>query len=411
MDNDYKHNHYVPEWYQKNFLPDSGTSGELYYLKLKPDEYRDAKGGVHIAKPLKKWHASRCFAEDDLYTTTLGGIQSRDIERLFFGTIDTKGKEAVDHFANYQYPDWSPEPVHHLLAYLSTQKLRTPKGLDWLSTQFKLENTNNALRQMLGLKDVFCATWVECVWQICDADNSEIKFIISDHPVTIYNRVLGPRNRWCRGSNDPDIRLAGSHTVFPLTLNKVLILTNMTWVMNPYQKATNPRPNPGLYRSTVFNFHNFHINRHFSEQEVREINCIIKSRAYNYIAAGKEEWLYPEKFVSKSDWNTYGDGILLMPDPRSANYGGEVYAGYKDGSGFAVDAYGRKPGDPKFGKDDLPTDLSTSPLYRFKGDFARKFGPNRRGVTLSAGTVEDEVDNDGLHEYHLSLGIKRRPKK
>jgi len=408
MDTGYRHNHYVPEWYQKNFIPASKTNGKLFYLKLKPDEHRDSKGKIHVANPLKELSPRQCFAEVDLYTTRFGESESREIERLFFGAIDANGKTAVDHFADYHYPDWRPEPLHHLVEFMSTQKLRTLKGLDWLTEQLNSNNANTTLAKMLELKDLFSATWIECVWQICDADNSNTKFIVSDHPITIYNRTLGPRQpTWCRGSKDPDIRFVGSHTIYPLTLNKVLILTNLAWARNPYQKAKNYRPNPGFFRSTMFGFHNLHINRHLSEQEVREINFIIKSRAYKYVAAGNKEWLYPEKFVSKSDWNTYGDGILLMPDPRSMSYGGEVFAGYKEGSHFAVDPYGRKPGDPKFGKDDLPDNLETSPLYRFKGEFARRFGPNRRGVTLNTGQLEDEIDTDTMHKYHLKLAKKR----
>jgi len=405
---EYKHNHYVPEWYQKSFIPASNTTGKIFYLRLKADEFQDSKGKVHIANPLKEASPRGCFAENDLYTTRFDERESREIERLFFGTIDTNGKTAVDHFANYEYPDWRPEPVHHLVEFLSTQKLRTLKGLDWLADQINNTDANQTLLKMLELKNLFCATWIECNWQIADASESSTKFIISDHPVTIYNRILGPRHpTWCKGNKDPDIRLVGSHTIYPLTSDKVLILTNVAWARNPYQKATNYRPNPGFYRPTVFNFHNLHINRHLSEKEVREINFIIKSRAYNFIAAGKKEWLYPEKFITKSDWNTYGDGILLMPDPRSMNYGGEVFAGFKDGSHFAMDPYGRNPGDPKFGKDDLPKNLEKSPLYRFKGLFADKFGPKRRGVTLNMGELETDTDTESLHRYHLSLAKKR----
>jgi hypothetical protein len=45
-----------------------------------------------------------------------------------------------------------------------------------------------------------------------------------------------------------------SHTFFPLTLNKVLILTNLSWVRNPYQNELKARPNPGFFRNTIFNF-------------------------------------------------------------------------------------------------------------------------------------------------------------
>jgi Protein of unknown function (DUF4238) len=408
MDNSYRYNHYVPEWYQKNFIPPDSPDGSYFYLRLKPEEFRDSKGKVHYANPLKRRFPSKCFAEDDLYTAKFRGLASRDIERIFFGAIDSKGKDAVDHFINYQYPDWRGEPVFDLMQYMTTQRMRTKKGLDWLAKQINSDDTNQILRRMVALQNVFSAIWIECIWQIVDATDSDTKFIVSDHPVTIYNRELGPRHpTHCKGFRDPDIRMVGSHTIFPLSFDKALIFTNLSWARNPYQSAKNLRPNPSFYRSTAFAFHRLHINRKLSEQEVKQLNFIIKSRAYQFIAAGKKEWLYPESDISKSDWNMYGDGLLCMPDPRSLSYGGEIFAGYEGGGGWAVDPYGRKPNDPLFGKDDLPADLTTSPLYRFKGEFAERFGPHRRGVTLNTGELEAEVDNDGMHKYHLSLAKRK----
>lgn len=403
---DFKYNHYVPEWYQKNFVLPESSDNKYYYLRLKPEEFRDSKGKIHYANPLKRRHPSKCFAEDDLYTTRFRGLESRQIERIFFGAIDTKGKEAVDNFANYEWPNWDGEPLFNLMKYMTTQRMRTKKGLDWLSDQIKATGTNELLMKMVQLQDVFSAIWTECIWQIVDATESETKFIVSDHPITIYNRELGPNQRtWCKGFRDPDIRMAGSHTIFPLSLNKALIFTNLNWVRNPYQSAKNFRPNPGFYRNTVFDFHRLHLNRKLSEIEVKQLNFIIKSRAYQFIAAGKEEWLYPEREISKSDWNIYGDGILCMPDPRSMHYGGEVFGGSMNGQKWAFDPYGRKPGDPMFGKDDAPADLDKSPLYRFQGDFARKFGKRRRGVSMEFGELHPDEDSDTMHEYHLTLGL------
>ncbi|MGA3372439.1 MAG: hypothetical protein ABSC48_11840 [Terracidiphilus sp.] len=61
----------------------------------------------------------------------------------------------------------------------------------------------------------------------------------------------------------------------------------------------------------MFNVTDIQTLRHLSEQEVREVNFIIKSRAWRYIGAAREEWLYPERYVAKSDWYRYGYGYLL----------------------------------------------------------------------------------------------------
>ena len=41
------------------------------------------------------------------------------------------------------------------------------------------------------------------------------KFIISDHPVTVYNREIFPDSIFARQHTDPDFRMNGTHTYFP----------------------------------------------------------------------------------------------------------------------------------------------------------------------------------------------------
>jgi hypothetical protein len=40
-------------------------------------------------------------------------------------------------------------------------------------------------------------------------------------------------------------------------------------------------------------------SRKLSSREVAQINYVLKARARRYIAAGRKEWLYPEKSVSE----------------------------------------------------------------------------------------------------------------
>ena len=87
---------------------------------------------------------------------------------------------------------------------------------------------------------LFGALWAECIWHVADAGASPTKFIVSDHPVTLYNRECSPFHRQCVGSGDPDIRLNGTHTIFPLSMEKVLILTNRSWATNPYAPDEDP---------------------------------------------------------------------------------------------------------------------------------------------------------------------------
>lgn len=403
MSNEYQNNHYVPEWYQRRFIPSIQGNKELFYLDFKPDTFTDPRGVIHTKRAIRKQGPKFCFAEDDLYTRWFGSAKSTEIEEKFFGAIDRKGHVAVEYFTNFTHPSANGDAFRDMVTYMSTQKLRTPKGLDWLSQKTEVFDRQTLLSHMIRLRNFYCAIWTECIWQIADASQSNTKFIISDHPITVYNRECGPRNkRWCRGTNDPDIALHGTHTIFPLTIDKVLILTNLTWAKNPYQSAVGYRPNPNPFRDAIFKFMDIQTLRLLNEREVKEINFIIKSRALRYIAAAKEEWLYPETEVSKSQWNVFGDGYLLMPDPRPIHYGGDIIIGHHDGSSSAFDQYGRRPWEQDYGSD-ITRPKKYDPLYRFKGEFAQRFGPQRRGRSFEFATLDPETDSEKLHHYHLGL--------
>lgn len=403
----YRNNHYVPIWYQKRFLLPDQRENVLYRLKLKPAKFEDPKGNFHSEKAVRRKSLRDCFMEEDLYTLDFGDISSTKVEEQFFGEIDRKGRLAVEYFSNFKHPSINNEAFNSLLMYMSTQKLRTPKGLDWLSSQVPQADKTKLLSFMMYIRNIHCALWTECIWQIADAENSATKFIISDHPVTVYNRRCGPRSQWCREANDPDIAFNATHTIFPLSIDRILILTNLSWVRNPYQSEVKVRPNPSRFRGALFKYSDIQILRHLTEKEVREINFIIKSRAYRFLAAAKEEWLYPDYFVSKSQWNTYGEGYLLMPDPRSVHSGGDVIIGHNDGSVTRIDEYGRGPWDPDFTKESNSREEFNT-LLRFQGEFATKYGPFRRGRSFEIGKLDSERDSDEFHQYHLNLWKNRK---
>ncbi len=408
MSGEYRNNHYVPIWYQKKFLLPENKDKELYYLELMPRPLIDQRGVVHSRSGIHRWGPRKCFMEKDLYLTKIGFKVTTKIEELFFGQIDVNGKRGAEYFAEFVHPSADREAFQGLIRYMSAQKLRTPKGLGWLKTYAKSVDQQLIVKLMVESYQLYCAIWTECVWLIADASQSPTKFIITDHPVTVYNRRCGPRSDKCRDINDPDIRYHGSHTMFPLSSDKILILSNLSWVRNPYQSEIGLRPNPNLLRDAIFNFTQIQTNRHLNEQEVREINFILKSRAYRFIAAAKQEWLFPEHYVSKSNWHQYGHGYLLMPDPRSVAYGGPMIIGYKDGSTSVYDEYGRRPWAEGYTwrNDNIEKDFNT--FLRFKGEYARLYGPRRKGRAFNAAHFDDECDNEEMHKYHLNLEKKRR---
>ena len=102
-----------------------------------------------------------------------------------------------------------------------------------------------------------------------------------------------------------------------------------------------------MYAPTMFDVRKVQTGRQISEQDVRAINFILKSRARRYVAAAEKDWLYPEKHLPSTMWNKLGDRYFLMPDPRKMSFTVDTIVGYKDGSAWGVDEYGRNPAREK----------------------------------------------------------------
>jgi Protein of unknown function (DUF4238) len=338
-----------------------------YRLDLKPDVITTSNV-KYSRKELHHWSPERVFAQDDLYTTEWGEITNTEIEKFFFGKLDATAPKALDHFASFKHPNWDEDAFNVFVPYMSVQKLRTPKGLANLARQSKSADSNLTLLLLQEVQNLYCAIWTEAVWQITDGSKSATKFIISDHPVTVYNRACPPLSKWCLEDNDPDITMCATHTYFPLSQDKILIFTNLSWVRNPYQSEHKLRPNPTLLRPAMFNYSSIQTERTLTEDEVLQINYITKRRACRYIAGAEVEWLFPERHVSTDHWRNLGDGYLLMPEPRLIHMGGEIYIGYKGGAKDAFGAYGHKPWQRGF-KDEKREKRESEALERFKAEW------------------------------------------
>jgi hypothetical protein len=405
--NQFRHNHYVPEWYQRRFLPPGVR--KFHYLDLAPSVER-RNGHIWKRKEKLHWGPNRCFAQHDLYTTQWGAITNTDIEKFFFGRFDREAPLAIDYFANLRPFQADGAMFQTFLSYMSVQKLRTPKGLAWLTAFSGSKSSNYTLQYLQRLQQIFCATWTDCVWQIADASQSPTKFLLTDHPVTVYNRDCFPGSLECTAPNDPDVRLAGTHTIFPLSLDKVLILTNLAWVRNPYQKAKKVHPNPKMMRHAIFNFQDIQFDRRLSEEEVCEINYILKRRALRYVAAAEENWLYPERHLRSGHWRKLGDGYLLMPDPRHVHMGGTTYIGYSGGGSEAFGPFGHRPWERAF-EDEKRDRVEAEALEKFKAEWAAMQGPNYRGISYHfAGAKARTRDSDEYHQHYLDKDNLERAK-
>lgn len=335
-----RHNHYVPIWYQKGFIV--GTGASLNYLDLNPPATILPDGRAIRGRALSYRAPKSCFWSKDLYTTQFGGILNDEIERFLFGTIDDFGARAVRAFASGDLV-----AIHklfrHFFEYLDAQKLRTPKGLDWIKSKYPNLTQLDLMIEMQALRQMHCTMWYESVREIVSAEQSDVKFIVTDHPVTIYNAACPPTSPACRYPDDPAIELKGSQTVIPLNANHCLILSNLEYAKNPTTvdlKA--PRTHARYGGQSIARTDAFVRTRKLTSKEVSSLNLLLKARAHRYIAASEKAWLETEK-ADSGQWETIGK-ILLPPSDELWHFGGEIYIGYQDGSTHYQDEFGRTSG-------------------------------------------------------------------
>ena len=332
-------NHYVPVWYQKRFIPAPGA--QLFYLDLSPPIYPKGPG-----KSLTKRAPKSSFKTTDLYTTWSGGQPNDEIERMLFGEIDNAGAVAVRQLANSQ-----PEDVHHafepFFEYLGAQKLRTPKGLDWINAHYSLLDQSGLMREMQHLLTLNLTIWSEGVREIVSAKESDVKFIITDHPVTGYNAACPPDASACRYPNEPAVQWNGTQTIFPLDAEHCLILSHLDYANRLAGLALlADRQNARHLGRTLVRTDAWIRSRSLSREQVVTINYLLKTRARKHVAAPVQDWLYPEKEYA-GDWSEIGE-VLRPPANELWHFGGEMYVGYEDGSTDYQDPYGRTSGSHEY---------------------------------------------------------------
>lgn len=295
-------------------------------------------GSLTPGKSLFRTPTVRAFVQQDLYSTFFGTAVNDEIERRLFGNIDARGVDAIRAFAGTDQSAWHSSFMD-LFEYLDIQKLRTPKGLAWLRTQYPELSQNELMQEMQSTRMLNITTWTTGVREIVSAERSATKFILTDHPVTVYNHASPPNDARNEFPNDASIALKASQTIYPMGPDHCLILTNLEYAkdpgVDPLQKRTFVRRFHPAMVSTI----NFIHTRYLTEEQVTEINFIAKARAHRYIAAGQNEWLYPERLVTKP-WQDLR-ATLLPPNDKLHHFGGEMYVGYEDGRVDYQDQFGR----------------------------------------------------------------------
>ncbi len=332
-----RNNHYVPQWYQAGFFEPGRSS--LAYVDMTPDRRVLPDGRVIVQN--SAWDdtsTSRAFRQKDLYSTFFGTSVNDEIERRLFGDIDGRGSKAVRAFIGTDECEWH-QHFETFFEFLDIQKIRTPKGLDWLKAQYPAISQNELMFEMQGIRMLHCTIWVGGVREIVSAEDSDVKFITSDHPVTIYNHAVPPTDGVCAYPLDPGIALRGSQTLYPMDRDHCLILTNLEYAKDPSTDPLQKRTFARNYRQSVTKIDSFIRERKLTAQEVAEINFIIKKRARRYIGGGRKEWLYPERTVTRP-WSELRK-TLMPPELGLFEFGGEIFVQYESGDVHYQDEFGR----------------------------------------------------------------------
>jgi hypothetical protein len=353
-----RQNHYVPIWYQKGFIVDSKAS--YFRLDLDPPSTALKDGRILRSRPVAPRAPQSCFWSHDLYTTRFGEEINDQVERYFFGRIDNDGASAVRAFAANNLSEMH-KYFRQFFEYLDAQKLRTPKGLDWIKGRYPDLTQLGLMIELQGLRQMHCTMWYESVREVISAEKSAVKFIVTDHPVTIYNAAFPPESGSCRYPEDPAVELVGSQTVFPLDADHCLVLSNLEYARNPQSvNLRSPRTNARYLGQSIARTDAFIRSRSLGADEVVAINALMKTRAVRYVAASKEDWLYPDR--QGVLWTDIGK-VLLPPANELWRFGGEIYIGHKDGSTQYQDEFGRtskaheylrkKPREGTIGRNDM----------------------------------------------------------
>ena len=291
---------------------------------------------------------SRAFFEQDLYSTFFGVEVDDEIEKKLFGDIDRRGADAIRAFCSDDQRAWH-QHFEDLFEFLDIQKLRTPKGLAWLRQQYpeigRLDEMlpgvaqNQLMLEMQSIRMLNVTTWTAGVREIVSAERAGVKFILSDHPVTVYNHALPPSDARNRYPGDPATALKGSQTLFPLGPDHLLILTNLEYAKDPAARPAAKKTFARNYQSTLVSTIEFIKTRCLTDDQVAEVNFVIKARANRYVAGSHREDLYPERAVTKS-WADLRE-TFLPPANEFYRFGGEMFARFENGDVHYQDEFGR----------------------------------------------------------------------
>ena len=80
-----RHNHYVPDWYQRGFL--KTNESQLHYLDMSPEQKVLSDGRTVTMNSLGKRGPRGCFQGYDLYSTRFGTIINDEVEKCLLAVF------------------------------------------------------------------------------------------------------------------------------------------------------------------------------------------------------------------------------------------------------------------------------------------------------------------------------------
>lgn len=335
-----KNHHYVPVWYQKHFLHDGMR--ELYVLNKKP--WFDLPDRRITTRQIELRSPRVTFCEDRLYSVENTGLPNDIFETEFYGPVDRTGAAAVRAIAALAHKEFiNGKTYTEFFEFLSAQSLRTPRALAWLASKTQARTKRQLLEAVSEFRNLRCAMWVEGTQEVLVAPNDEAGFVLSDNPVTTYNKASFPAQPESIFPNEPNAGWKGTQTLFALDSRRCLVLSHLEYAQNPLvsQGLRRDRTNARLFGQTIARLDKI-ARRTITEADVRKINTIFKARADRYVAAPEKDWLYPEIEGHAGQWPQLGAAIVPS-NPGKYAHEGETFVGYGDGSFIAQDAFGRGP--------------------------------------------------------------------
>lgn len=394
--------HYVPEWYQRRFLPPGAS--KYFYLDLQPETIV-REGHAYQRRAIRYLGPDSCFYKDDLYALDFAGQTTDELERFFFGSIDDFGANSMPSIGGFAgIDDKVCEAFQPFVRYMGAQRFRTPRGLEEIKQRFAWSDQNSTLAVLTSIFQAYATMWSEGVWEIVRATQSPTKFLVTDNPITFYCKVMFTSD-WTY-PNDSSLKQIGTRTIFPLGLDSCLIITHLQLVRNLWATPTEFRENARYYDQTMKHLGHIQFGRELAEDEVIRINYILKRRATRYVAAVEREWLYPERRVSTTDWRRLDEDWFLLPHLWKVGFHTGIFAGGRNGPMFAADEHGRHPWERGY-DNGRQRDLEWEQHFRSRLEWAKaRVGKSRARVDERIrGDVGDAMMDDFLREQGLLPAI------